>query len=330
MKKNLFKALTIIMALMFILCSCNSNASSSVNSGVDSVSSEDASLPSEKNYVIGVSMKTLSDQFPKAIADAIEAKAEELGNVEIIMTDAQADVATQLSQVENLIAQNVDAIILNAQDANGLGSAVDACVEAGIPVIECNTKTENENYVTYVGSSDVEAGRLQGEFIKEALGGEGQVAIMYGAMGQSGQIGRKQGVDEALLNVCPDIELVADQTADWQRDEAMRLAEDWLLRFPELDAIMCQNDDMAMGAIQAVEAAGKQDEVLVVGVDAISDALQAVKSGQLACTVFQNAEGQGIGALEAAIQVIDGETLDKEILIPFELVTQENVDEFIA
>ncbi len=284
---------------------------------------------SDKEIVIGVCIKTLSDEFPRQIADAIENAAAGMDNVKVEINDAQADVATQLEQVENLIAKGVDAIILNPQEADGLNTAVEACVAAGIPVIECNTMTSNEDYNCYVGSSDVVSGRMQGEFIKEAIGGKGQIAIMEGVMGQTGQINRLKGVYESLVDVCPDVEVVAEQTANWQRDEAMALAENWIVTYPELKAIMCQNDDMALGALEAVKNAGKQDSILVVGVDAITEAVEAVQSGELACTVFQDAVGQGEGALNAAIAIVNGETVEKTIDIPFVLVTKENAADYL-
>lgn len=294
--------------------------------------SEDADAPEasgKKEIVIGVCIKTLSDEFPRQIAEAIEKAAAGMDNVKVEINDAQADVATQLEQVENLIAKGVDAIILNPQEADGLNTAVEACVAANIPVIECNTMTSNEDYNCYVGSSDVVSGRMQGEFIKEAIDGKGQIAIMEGVMGQTGQINRLKGVYESLVDVCPDVEVVAEQTANWQRDEAMALAENWIVTYPELKAIMCQNDDMALGALEAVKNAGKQDSILVVGVDAIAEAVEAVQSGELACTVFQDAVGQGEGALEAAIAIVNGETVEKTVDIPFVLVTQENAADFL-
>ena len=139
---------------------------------------------------------------------------------------------------------------------------------------------------------------------------------------------KRQGQYNSLVNACEGIEVVAEQTANWQRDEAMSLAENWILSYPDLKAIMCHNDDMALGAYEAVKDAGKEDSILVVGVDAIPEALESVEAGGLACTVFQDAKGQGVGALEAAVSIVNGETVEKEIAIPFQLVTKENVADF--
>ena len=283
---------------------------------------------SGKVYKIGVTMKQNADTFVKKIADAISARGDELADVEILMQDAEGDVAAQLSQVEAFIAQNVDAIILNAMDAEGSSPAVVMAREAGIPIIECNTLTTNTDYDVYVGSDDVDAGKIQGDYVKSILPEDAKVCIMYGPIGQSPQIKRKEGIEQTLLNGTK-IEVLQDQTANWKREDALALAEDWLTRYPDLKAIICQNDDMALGALQAVESEGKLDEVVVVGIDAIEDALTAVKDGKLNCTVFQDAVGQGAASVDAALSLAKGETVEKEIMIPFQLVTKDNADEFI-
>lgn len=303
--------------------------------GTNADTNQEPSADAQKdNYIIGVAMKNLSDQFVKNIADAIQSRADELDEVELVMVDARGDISQQISQIENFIAQEVDAIILNAQDAAGLGAAVDMANEAGIPIIECNTLTDNANYDVYVGSDDVDAGMIQGDYVEELLGGkgnaEGNVVIIHGPMGQSPEIKRKEGVQKALLDENPGIKVLAEQTANWKRDEAMALTEDWLQQFPDLKVILSQNDDMAMGALQAVEAAGKLDDITIVGVDAIPDALQAVKDGKLACTVFQDSKGQGAKSVDIALDLAKGGTSDKEVMIPFQLVTQENVDDFLG
>lgn len=326
----------LIIALLITFavgCSSNSNEESSKSEDIqvsEKSNKSEEQTSSKKVYRIGVAMKDLSDQFVKNIGDAIEQRGKELDEVELIIVDARGDASKQISQVENFVAQKVDAVILNAQDAAALGTAVDICKEAGIPIIECNTLTENDNYDVYVGSDDVDAGKIQGEFVKEVLGGKGNVVIIHGPMGQSPQIKRREGIQQALLDPCPEIKVLAEQSANWKRDQAMSLTEDWLQRFPDIDAILSQNDDMAMGALQAVEAAGKLDEIMIVGVDAIPDALQAVKEGKLACTVFQDSRGQGAKSVDVALKLAKGGSSPKEVIIPFQLVTKENVEKYIG
>ncbi len=321
MKKWLAIVLCVMMVtLMLVGCAQQPEATT-----------QDSNAPAEgeETYTIGITMKNLQDEFPKNIADAMQKHAEEIPGLEIIMQDASADIATQISQVETFVAQGVDAVILNAHDSKGLDAAVELCNEKGIPIIECNLPTESKDYQAYVGSDDVEAGYIQGNYVKELLGGKGKVCIMQGLAGQSATNERREGVQKGLLDGT-EIEVLAEQNADWQRDQAMTLAEDWLTQYPDIDAILCQNDDMAMGALQAVEARGRQDEIIVVGVDAIADALLAVKDGRLACTVFQDAKTQGETSIDVALQWAKGEETEHDIMVPFVLVTQENVDEIIA
>jgi inositol transport system substrate-binding protein len=193
-----------------------------------------------------------------------------------------------------------------------------------------HTLTNNTNYTVYVGSDDVDAGKIQGQYIAKILNGKGSITIMHGVQGQSPEIKRREGLKLALLDTNPGIKLLAEQTANWKRDQAMSLAEDWMQGFPTLNVIAAQNDDMAMGAIGAVAAAGKVGKVLVVGVDAIPDALQAVKDGTLACTVFQDSRGQGSGAVDVALNLAKGGTSAKAVMIPFQLVTKDNVDKFLG
>jgi ABC-type sugar transport system substrate-binding protein len=284
----------------------------------------------ENEIVIGVCMKNTSDQFVKNIADAIELQGQSYDDVKLLMLDAAGDLNQQISQMENLVAQNVDAIILNAQDASGLDSAVDMVIDADIPLVEVNTLTNNSRYTVYVGSDDVDAGRIQAEYLNSVLPQGANAVIMHGNMGQSPQVKRREGIGKYLLEGRPDINLLAEQTANWKRDQAMNLTEDWMQRFPELDVIITQNDDMAMGTLIAVESAGKLDDIIVVGIDAIPDALQAVADGKLSCTVFQDSKGQGAKAVETAVRLAKGESLPKEVMIPFQLVTIDNVSDFIG
>lgn len=327
--KRLFSLFLVLTVITVLFAGCGSN-STQTTQATQASQTQAATQAAAKTYKIGVTMKDLSDQFVKNIADAIQARGKELPNVEIIMADAQSDVSKQISQVENFISQKVDAIILNAMDAAGSGPAVDAAVKAGVPIIECNTLTNNDKYNVYVGSDDVDAGKIQGDYVKQLLGGKGNVVIIHGPMGQSPEIKRKEGVKQALLDTTPGIKLLAEQTANWKRDQAMALTENWIQSFPDLNVIMAQNDDMAMGALQAVEAAGKLDKIKIVGVDAIPDALQAVKAGKLSCTVFQDSKGQGSKSVDVALELAKGGKSDKQVMIPFQLVTKDNVDKFIG
>jgi inositol transport system substrate-binding protein len=277
--------------------------------------------------VIGVSLLNLANEFIVVLNEAMESKADELG-VRLIVNDAQRSAERQLQQIENFIAQDVDAIILNPCEVEASSPAVDKAVAAGIPIINVNSVTRAKP-TAFVGSRDEESARLAMEYIAKRLNGEGGVLMMHGYMGQAAQIKRDIGAREVLAKH-PGLKLLAAQTAEWDRAKAVTLMENWLQAHGEaIDAVFAQNDEMAMGALLAVERAKKKDAIVVVGVDAIADALQAVKTGRLDATVFQDGAGQGGGAVEAAVDLIRKRPVAKETFIPFRLVTNENVGEFL-
>lgn len=277
--------------------------------------------------VIGVSLLNLANEFIVKIEKALKDEAEKQG-VRLMINDAQRDAGRQIQQAENFIAQGVDAIILNPCEVEASSPAVEKARAAGVPVVNVNSETAAEPDA-FVGSRDEESARLAMEFIAEKLGGKGGVLMMHGFMGQAAQIKRDAGAREVLAKQ-PGLELLAAQTAEWDRAKAVTLMENWLQSYGDrIDAVFAQNDEMAMGALLAIEQAGKKKDILVVGVDAIADALQAVKEGRLDATVFQDGEGQARAALRAAIALSRGEKVDKQAFIPFRLVTPANVDGFM-
>jgi len=259
--------------------------------------------------------------------EAMEGKAEEL-NVRLIVNDAQRSAERQVQQIENFIAQRVDAIILNPCEVEASSPAVEKAVAAGIPIVNVNSVTRAEP-TAFVGSRDEESARLAMQYIAKRLNGKGGLMMMHGYMGQAAQIKRDAGARE-VLSKHPELKLLAAQTAEWDRAKAVTLMENWLQAHGgAIDAVFAQNDEMAMGALLAVERAKKKEGIIVVGVDAIADALQAVRDGRLDATVFQDGARQGGGAVEVAAKLIRKEQVEKETYIPFRLVTRENVGEFV-
>ena len=277
---------------------------------------------------IGVTLMDFSTEFGIGLKDYMTAKADAMGDVELTVVDAGGDAAKQLQQVETFISQKVDAIIMQPQEQEACSPAIDKAKAAGIPIINCNSLTITEPDA-YVGSNDSESAEIAMTYIAEQLGGKGNVLMMHGHPGQTAEVKRTEGaMDIPAQN--PDMTLLDEQTADWDRAEAMTLMENWIQAYgDQINAVFCQNDEMALGALNALVQAGKKDNVLVVGVDAIDDALQSVKDGKMDATVYQDCKGQAEGAIEAAYKLAKGESVEKEILIPFILVTTENVDEYL-
>jgi inositol transport system substrate-binding protein len=277
--------------------------------------------------VIAVSLLNLSSEFIVMIDRAMRERAEELG-VRLIVNDAQRNAERQIQQAESFIAQKVDAIVLNPCEVEASSPAVERAVAAGIPIVNVNSETKAVP-TAFVGSRDEESGRLAMEYIAQRLGRAGGVVMMQGYMGQAAQIRREAGAREVLAKH-PKLHLLAEQTAEWDRAKAMTLMENWLQSHGgKIQAVFAQNDEMAMGALLAIERANLQDKIIVVGVDAIADALQAVRAGRLDATVFQDASGQGRTAIETAVSILRGEPYEKEVFIPFQLITRDNVDEFM-
>jgi inositol transport system substrate-binding protein len=281
----------------------------------------------DERPVVGVSLLNLANEFIVKIEGALEDEAKQLG-VRLIVNDAQRDAGRQIQQVENFIAQGVNAIVLNPCELEASSPAVEKAKAAGIPIVNMNSETTAVPDA-FVGSRDEESARLAMEFIAEKLNGKGGILMMHGFMGQAAQIKRDAGAREVLAKH-PDMQLLAAQTAEWDRAKAVTLMENWLQSHGDkINAVFAQNDEMAMGALLAIERAGKKKDILVVGVDAIGDALQAVKEGRLDATVFQDGVGQARQALRAAVALSRGETVEKQTFIPFKLVTKGNVGEFL-
>jgi inositol transport system substrate-binding protein len=282
---------------------------------------------SEKKLLIGATMLSMQNEFIVNVSDEMEAKAKEL-NVELITVDAERSALKQVEQVESFIAQGVDAIIMNPCGVEASSPAVKLAMDAKIPIINVNSETSAKP-TAFVGSDDTESARIAMRYIAEKLGGKGNILMMHGFMGQAAQIKRDNGAKE-IMKANPGLKLLAEQTGEWDRAKAMSLAENWIQSYgQQIHAIFAQNDEMGMGAVKALEAAGLKGKVLVVSVDAIPDALQAVKKGSLDATVFQNAKEQGSKAIETAVKAARKESVDQEVLIPFQLVTKENVSEFL-
>lgn len=281
----------------------------------------------DQRPVIGVSLLNLANEFIVKIEGALKDEAEKQG-VKLIINDAQRDAGRQIQQTENFIAQGVSAIILNPCELEASSPAVEKARAAKVPVVNVNSETSAEPDA-FIGSRDEESARLAMEFIAGKLNGKGGVLMMHGFMGQAAQIKRDAGAREVLAKN-PGLELLAAQTAEWDRAKAVTLMENWLQSHGDrIDAVFAQNDEMAMGALLAIERAGRKKDIIVVGVDAIADALQAVKDGRLDATVFQDGEGQARAALKAALALSRGETVEKQTFIPFQLVTPQNAGDFM-
>jgi inositol transport system substrate-binding protein len=282
----------------------------------------------EGELLIGFSSRDLSAEYTAKLSEAIVDYAKTKPGVKLVMVDAQSDVQKQFSQVENFIAQKVDAIILNPCELEASTPAVDRIKAAGIPLVLVNQTTKSAGDA-YIGSNDFDAGRIAMEAIAKKLNGQGGVLMLHGIMGTSAQLQREAGAKEIFAKY-PGLKLVDHQTASWDRAKALAITENWIQAHQDkFSAVFAHNDEMAMGALLALERAGLKKDVTVIGIDAIAQALSAVKEGRLDATVFQDAVGQGKGSVDAAILLAKKQPCPKETMIPFQLITRDNLSQFL-
>ena len=281
----------------------------------------------DEDIFIGVMAQDLSLTMGSILHNAMEEyAAEKYPNVKYTLVDGQGDAVRQIEQMESLVSQGVDVILLNAQDGDLLVEATKKTIDAGIPVVTVGADLTQQVGQYWCGSPNIQSGVLQMEHAVEKLGGKGNLAIIRGPLGHEAEIGRVEGYMQVLADY-PDIEIVYDQTAEWDKGRAMSMIENLLQTDIEIDGIIAQNDDMAMGAREAVEAAGMKDKIFIIGCDMNPEATVAVRDGRLDATIYQDVIGQGVGAFELGVQIARGNEVES-LSIPYVLITKENVDEY--
>ena len=269
---------------------------------------------------LGLAVSTLNNPFFVDLKDGAEAMAEEMG-VEILTVDAQDDAASQLSSVEDLLIKQIDVLIVNPVDGNAVVAAITAANNAGVPVITVDRGAEGGDVLSHIASDNVAGGEMAGDFIAEQLGEEGKVVELQGIPGTSAARDRGKGFNMSM-DKYPGMEVIARQPAAFDRAEGMTVMENILQGNPEIDAVFAHNDNMALGAMEAIAAAGRSDEIMIVGFDAVNDAREAVAEGEMAATVAQKPDLMGEMAVETAIKVANGEEVDEYTPVPLELITE--------
>ena len=288
--------------------------------------------PAMAKTTIGVSMALFDDNFLTLLRQAMADYAKTKPDLEIQFQDAEGDVGKQLSQVQNFVAQGVSAIIVNLVDAAATKGMTDAAHKAGIPLVYVNRQPDEKELpskVVVVASDDLVAGRLQMTELAKRMGDKGNVVIMLGDLANGATRGRTAGVKEIIAKHL-GIKIVEEQTANWERGRAIDLMSNWIQKGDKIDAVASNNDEMALGALIAMRQGGLSPKsVAVGGVDATPDGLAAIAKGDLAVTVFQNAKGQGQRAIDDALKLVQGGTVETRDIIPYELVTPQNYKEFL-
>ena len=284
-----------------------------------------SNAPTQKK--IGLAISTLNNPFFVTLRDGAQ-KAATAGGVQLTVTDGANDNAKQADQISTFITQKVDVIIVNPTDSDAVVSSVQKANTAKIPVIAVDRNSNGGTLASYIASNNVEAGKLGGQQLLKAVPANAKVAMLIGIPGASAARDRGKGFTDAVADTSINTKgakLVAQQVANFKRDEALNVMQNILTANPDLAGVFAQNDEMALGAVQAIKAKGLTGKVFVVGVDGVDDAKAAIKAGDMLATVAQQPDVMGQLAVEAAIKLTKGQTVDSKQDVPLKVLTKDNV-----
>ena len=288
---------------------------------------------------IGATISRFDDNWLTVMRNGMTEHAASLDGVNLQMEDASDDLAKQIDQVTNFVASGVDAIIVNIVDTSAGAAVTEAAGD--VPLVFVNREPDNVNDLpatqAFVASNEIESGTLSAFQVCNNLRADGKAGgatgyLMNGQLSNQAAVQRSKDVHDIIgIDMCKFMTLIDEQTANWSRDEAQDLMTNWLSSGEPFDFVLANNDEMAIGAIQAMKAAGiDMADVQVGGVDASQDALLAMQAGDYDVTVFQDAFGQGAGSVDTALALARGETVDQKVYIPFQLVTPDNMADFLT
>ncbi|MBD8137980.1 ribose ABC transporter substrate-binding protein RbsB [Peribacillus frigoritolerans] len=304
------KIVSIIMVLsLMVLAAC------SMDSGLTDDKKE--KKDSMKDVKVGVSISTLNNPFFVSLKDGIEKKAKEKG-MKVTVVDAQDDTAKQISGIEDLILQKVDVLLVNPTDSAAISSAVKDANDAGIPVITIDRSSDEGDIETFIASDNVAGGEMAAEYLVKELGEKAKVVELEGVSGASATRERGKGFHNIADK---QLEVLTSQTAEFDRTKGLNVMENILQGNKDIQAVFAHNDEMALGAIEAIKATGK--DIIVVGFDGNDDALKAVENGELKATIAQQPALIGEEAVNAAEKILKGDKVDDTISVPLKLVTKE-------
>lgn len=303
------KAVSVILTLsLFLLTACSLEPPQWA---------KPSNLGNKKEFTIGLSVSTLNNPFFVSLKKGIEKEAKKRG-MKVIIVDAQNDSSKQTSDVEDLIQQGVDALLINPTDSSAISTAVESANAVGVPVVTIDRSAEQGKVETLVASDNVKGGEMAAAFIADKLGKGAKVAELEGVPGASATRERGSG----FHNIADQkLQVVTKQSADFDRTKGLTVMENLLQGHPDIQAVFAHNDEMALGALEAINSSGK--DILVIGFDGNKDALASIKNGKLSATVAQQPELIGKLATEAADDILHGKKVQKTISAPLKLETQK-------
>ncbi len=279
-----------------------------------------ASSLQAKEFTIGLSLSTLNNPFFVTLKDGAVKEAEAAG-IKLIVSDSQDNPATEAKNIEDLIVKKVDALLINPTDSSAIAPSVFKANKAGIPVFTVDRSAKQGEVVAHIASDNIAGGMLAAEFLAKQIDNKGPVVELEGIAGSSAAIDRGKGFNLVIAQHA-NIKVVAKQTANFNRAEGLRVFENILQAQPEIAGVFAHNDEMILGAVQAAQAAGRDKDIVFVGFDAVDDAVNAVKAGQLAATVAQQPAVIGQLGVQTAVDFLNGKSVEKDIPVPLSLVSK--------
>lgn len=297
--------LLLAVTMMFTLGGCNAITID----GEGELSGENSG-----SGAVGFSVSTLNNPFFVSLSEGAKAEAEKQG-VKLVVVDAGDDAAKQTNDIEDLISRNVSVLIVNPVDSDAVAPAVQNAVSKGIKVISVDRVVNGVEVDCQIASDNAAGAKMATEYLVELIGEGAKAAELEGVPGASATIDRGAGFHEVADTA---LDVVASQTANFNRAEGMNVMENILQSCPEVKGVFAHNDEMALGAVEAVSASGK--DIKIIGFDATDDAVAAVKSGKMAATVAQKPELMGETAVQTAMKLINGETVEKSLPVEVELI----------
>jgi ribose transport system substrate-binding protein len=326
--KGLSDNLAALATLLAVLVALTLSAGCNRSGRRESSSSEAKGTAAAKHsFRVGYSAAGLIDRLQVAWSDAVKESVQAAGG-EVLLVDSQNKIAKQIADIEDLLAQNVDLLIVNPVDEAGIGVAILAANRAGVPVITIDRNGGAGQIVAKVGFDNYQAGFDAGEFIAKRNGYKGHVAQIMGMAGGNETRQRADGFRDAIAKY-PAMKIVFQQHGDWDTSKAQALTDDLLTSHPDVVGIWAHADSMVMGAVRALKMAGKRDQVVTVGMGMFGGAPAAIKAGDLTASWYLHPEQLGKAAGEAAAKIHRGEKVEPMIRTPMTFVTKENVDQFL-
>ncbi|MFZ2539520.1 MAG: substrate-binding domain-containing protein [Oscillospiraceae bacterium] len=289
------------------------------------ITGSESSKAATKKIVVGLSMNTQSNPFFVDVKDGVQKAADDNG-VTLIVTDAQNNSATQVADVENLIQKKPDAIIIDPTDSDAIVSAIELCNKAGIPVITMDRQANGGVVASHIGYNAIKSGTIAGNYLVDTFKDKATVNVVeiQGIMGTNVAQERSKGFND-VISTAKNFKKVATQAAEFDRAKAMSVMENILQANPEIDCVYAANDEMGLGALEAISAAGRLDKITVISCDAIDPALDKIKSGELEATIAEPPFFLGKEGLKIALDILNKKTVEKAIFLDNKLVTKDTV-----